>query len=29
LATGRRCEGEWDVAATQQLTQAARHLTVF
>jgi Domain of unknown function (DUF1818) len=29
LATGRRCEGEWDVAAAQQLTQAARHLTVF
>jgi hypothetical protein len=29
LATGRRCEGEWDVAATQQLTQVARHLTVF
>ncbi len=29
LATGRRCEGAWDVAATQELTQAVQHLTGF
>lgn len=29
LAAGRRCEGEWEVEAAQQITQAIHHLTVF
>jgi hypothetical protein len=29
LSSGRRCEGEWDVVATQALTQAIQHLTLF
>lgn len=29
LKSGRQCEGEWDVEATQQMLQAIFHLTVF
>lgn len=29
LASGRHCEGEWDVVATQQIIQALNHLTLF
>ncbi|MEA5452751.1 DUF1818 family protein [Leptolyngbya sp. CCNP1308] len=29
LKSGRRCEGEWDVEATQQIMQAIFHLVAF
>lgn len=29
LKSGRQCEGEWDVEATQQIIQTIFHLTVF
>lgn len=29
LASGRRCEGEWDIAAAQHIVQALQHLTLF
>lgn len=29
LKSGRQCEGEWDVEATQQMLQAIFNLTVF
>ncbi len=29
LKSGRQCEGEWDVDATQQVMQVIFHLTVF
>lgn len=29
LSTGRRCEGQWDAIATQHITQAIYHLTIF
>lgn len=29
LASGRRCEGEWDTAAAKQIVQAVHHLTLF
>ncbi|WP_017300557.1 DUF1818 family protein [Nodosilinea nodulosa] len=29
LASGRRCEGEWEVGAAQQLIQAIHHVTLF
>ena len=29
LASGRRCEGEWDAVATQHIVQATHHLTLF
>ncbi|MGB3312583.1 MAG: DUF1818 family protein [Nodosilinea sp.] len=29
LASGRRCEGEWDTFAAQQIVQAIQHLTLF
>ncbi|PSR13946.1 DUF1818 domain-containing protein [filamentous cyanobacterium CCP3] len=29
LASGRRCEGEWDTVAAQHIVQATHHLTLF